>query len=71
MSRSRKLTWNPDDPEDVKRARQELKRAREDEGLVAYRERVETRKVRVEVKGALRREWGESGLLLVPALVGG
>ncbi len=70
VSRSRRLTWDPDDPEDVKRAREELKQAR-GEGLVAYREKVETRRVRVEVRGSLRREWGESGLLLVPALAGG
>ena len=32
MSKSRKLTWDPDDPKDVKRARQELKKARTDLG---------------------------------------
>lgn len=70
MSRSRRLTWDPDDPKDVARAREELKQAR-GEGLVAYREKLATQRVRVEVRGSLRREWGASGLLLVPALAGG
>ena len=70
MSRSRKLTWNPADGDDVARARAALKKARED-GYVAYREKTETRRIRVEVKGSLRREWGDAGgLLLVPALSG-